>query len=80
MRKSVSKTEQLFDDYGKYCSFTDKNEVITVHYVYGKTKYEKVPRSFTCFSNPTCQNRDRCPLWAEYCAEQKRAQFRLAYQ
>ena len=69
----------MIDDFSQECSFTAKFETIQVHYVYGKTKHEKEIRSFTCFSNPNCQNRDRCPLWDEYRAELKRAQFRIAH-
>lgn len=79
MRKTATKPNAMFDDYSNRCSFTGKNEAIVAHYVHGKTKQEKEPRSFRCFSNPNCQNKDNCPLWVEYCDAQKYAQFRLAH-
>ena len=75
MKHSTNKIESGFDLHTIECSYTGFKETIDVYYVIDKATSQKKPRYFKCLKHENCENRDKCPVWDDYCTQLKHQAF-----
>lgn len=76
MSYSAVRQSPQFEDFTWDCIYTGKKQTIVVHYIFDKASKEKKPRSFSCFLEESCRNRDKCPVWKQYQLQLKQQTFR----
>lgn len=76
MKCSAVRQSPQFEDFAWDCVYSGRKQTIVVHYIIDEAFKEKKPRTYSCFGEESCQNRDNCPVWMQYQLQLKQQSFR----